>query len=700
MLFLASLYDYFIASLLISYTMSAMNKFIALVIDRLSAAGARHFFTHAFIMFLIVLPMIFVSTANIYMTYQNLSLQVLEKRQDMTYLASVTVKEKLDHLTDIGISFATRVQFRRLVEEGKWSEAQAILKDAPKDFPAIETVSLVDPKGVVKETSSLDKTVIGKDLSFRDWYIGVSREWKPYISNTIKAVIAPYYNSTVVTIPIKSDSGKVIGILTLLVRTDTLLGWVHDIKPGEGGFTYIVDTKGFIVAHPTFSLHSELVDFSEVPAVQKTKNKESGVLIGYNPIEKEDRVAAYASVPGYGWGVVIQEPAKSAFAVRNNELKNLAIFYGFIILFGLVISYLLAKIFETILEYRRKEKIYLESIGDGVIAIDRDWNIIIWNKAAGDISGFSKEEAIGKPFKSVIKFIREHDRTENLDFINETMLSGTVHYMENHTLLVKKSGEEIPVGDSSAPLVDSAGKVVGAIIIFRDVSKEYESAKLHSDFAYASHQLATPVNKAMWSLESALAEKGVVKKVKEKMRIAYGSIESTLKLVGQLRLISEIDQKIIIPQMESVRLADVVAETMKKFEKIAKEKKIKLDIEPISPVLGLKTDAHMLGRILFEIIENALIYGKAGSAVHIATRMQDADAYFEISGEGIGITEEQQPLIFTKFFRGGNFDTTDIVGAGIGLFIAREYVKLLKGKIWFKSESGKGTVFFVSLPVA
>jgi two-component system sensor histidine kinase VicK len=73
---------------------------------------------------------------------------------------------------------------------------------------------------------------------------------------------------------------------------------------------------------------------------------------------------------------------------------------------------------------------------------------------------------------------------------------------------------------------------------------------------------------------------------------------------------------------------------------------------------------------------------------------------FEIQDSGLGITSEQQPLVFTKFFRGSNFNSTDIMGAGLGLYIAKGCVTLLKGKIWFKSEENKGTTFYVQIPMA
>lgn len=85
--------------------------------------------------------------------------------------------------------------------------------------------------------------------------------------------------------------------------------------------------------------------------------------------------------------------------------------------------------------------------------------------------------------------------------------------------------------------------------------------------------------------------------------------------------------------------------------------------------------------------------------VEIKVRRQNDDMLIEVTDDGIGIPEEHRPLLFTKFFRGSNFDTTAIPGAGLGLYIAKSYLTLLGGKIWFESAEGKGTTFFVSLPI-
>ena len=340
----------------------------------------------------------------------------------------------------------------------------------------------------------------------------------------------------------------------------------------------------------------------------------------------------------------------------------------------------------------------LESAGDGILAIDRSWNITLWNKAAGVITGWSEEEALGKPFRDIVKFMRENDKKENIAFIEETMLFGKPHFMEQRTFLARKDGTEIPVSDSAAPVFDEKGQVKGAIIVFRDASKEQDAQRMRSDFAYASHQLRTPVNQALWTLEIAQEAKSS-EEMLDSLKIAYLAMQSVQKLADELILVSELDQITIVPKYGLNKLSVVLEDIVKEISVELKVYNIKLIMESIPQDLSFETDAKLLKRILSEILQNAIHYSSVKGEIRIAANKQKNNVLLiEISDLGMGIPESQQALIFTKFFRGNNA-SPKIPGAGLGLYLAREYAKLLGGKIWFKSEEGKGTTFYISLPL-
>lgn len=339
----------------------------------------------------------------------------------------------------------------------------------------------------------------------------------------------------------------------------------------------------------------------------------------------------------------------------------------------------------------------LKSIGDGLFVIDRGWNITQWNRAASEISGWSEEEVIGKPMRQVLKFVRERDKTENIIFIEEAMLFAKIRQMENNTILIAKDGREIPVTDSAGPLLNQGGQVVGAVIIFRNVTEERETRMLHSDFAYASHQLRTPVTEALYSLEVALSSKDTSIK-RESMEIAYRSAKTLAKLVEELIAVSEIDQGMLVPKWKSVKLSNLLEEIVEVVADKAKEKNIAITVSPVPAALEIITDAVLVKKAVFEILSNALDYSALNSKIKIKGSIENNAVLIEIQDFGIGIPEEQKSFVFTKFFRGSNIPS-EVIGAGLGLYIARGYLKLLNGKIWFKAGKTKGTIFFISVPI-
>lgn len=627
--------------------------------------------------------------------------EIVVSNQDMlAHIATTLVKEKLDHAVDVGVSLAGETLLRQSIKKGQWDDALKSVETVSKKFPYIDAVNLFDSKGILKAMNSRDRNpdLIGKDFSYRDYIQGVSRKWEPYVSEVFKKATEPKLNAVAIAVPIWSDNQKVLGILTVNIKLDIFREWVKGVDVGTSGFIYIVDQKGHIVARHEDVTMGEVIDYSLAPAVQKIFKGERGVEVLSDPMEKEKQLIAYAPVPPYGWGVAVLKPESVAFLHRDTEMIKLAIGFAlgiFIIGFSL---YRILRDRKLMRAQRDRESILLESIGDGVVAIDKNWNITMWNKSASAITGWSKEEALGKPLRTVLKILRERDRAEDVACIEDAMIRGKATSMADSMLIVRKDGSEISVGDSAAPIVGLNGETEGAIVVFRDTSKERESTHLRSDFMYATHQLRTPVTEALWNLETAMDEENPDKK-REGLQIVRQSLLSVKKLSEHLVSVSEIDQGNVAVKMSPVKFIDVLMEVQSKFENVAKLRDITVSVTPVSPILAINTDKKLLSRILSEIIENAVAYSHPGAKVAVTATLQEKNLLIEVMDTGVGITEEEQAIIFTKFFRGSNRGA-ESVGDGLGLYLAKAYVTLLGGKIWFESEEGKGTTFFVSLPIA
>jgi signal transduction histidine kinase len=280
----------------------------------------------------IVAPIILVAAFNVLKSYHDFTAVTLSERRMIASLAATTLHEKFERLTAIGISLATQVQFRRLIQVGQWDEAVDILRSVPEDFPFIERIFLADPHGTLMADTPALPDVRGVNFAYRDWYQGVLRTGIPYVSDAYQRAAAPQYHVIAAALPIKIDEHRIIGILVLQVRLHSLLEWMHTIELGPGGVVYLVDRRGQMAAHPELAPDGELRDVSSVPAVEKALRGEGGADIAFDPVAQDARVVAYAPVPGYGWGVMAEEPTRTAFAARNRELRHLGLAYGLVAL--------------------------------------------------------------------------------------------------------------------------------------------------------------------------------------------------------------------------------------------------------------------------------------------------------------------------------------------------------------------------------
>lgn len=651
------------------------------------------------VLLLAVLPLILVGAYLCIREYKHQTNVALERRGSIADLGAVLIHEKFRGIIDVGTSLASRPLVYRNIEKDDWDEAVKNIDGIPQVFPYIDTIGLFDTEGVLKATIPPMPEAIGKSFAYRDYYQGVSKEWKPYVSEAFKRVVEPKYNVVSIAVPIKSLDQKALGILLLTVKIDAIVDWAKHIDVGSGGSVFIVDKKGQLVAHNNLKQEDDLVDYSSLPSVKRLLQGSHGVEIHKaDAIVDEDHIAAYSFVKEYGFGIEVVQPTRIVFMERDNESIVLCIVWTIIICVIGFFLYRILKDREEIKEQRDRERLLLSGIGDGVVAIDRDWRIVLWNKAASTITGWSEEEVLGKPFRSIIKFIRENDRKEDIAFIEDAIVMEKTSFVEVGTLLIKKDGSEIVVGDSAAPINGQDGKMKGAIIVFHDASKEHETMHMRSEFVYASHQLRTPITEALWNLDIAKKEDDPIKRA-EDLDIVEHSLMSIQKLSEHLVAVSEIDQGSVSVKKSMTTITDVFGEIQNTLEKKAEEGKITLSFGPVSVAAAFNTDPKLFKKILYEVIENAIVYSPAGSEVRVDITVKEKDLIVEVVDTGVSISEEEQPVIFTKFFRASN-RPKNVAGAGLGLYIAREYVKALGGKIWFESVEGKGTTFFISLPIA
>lgn len=362
---------------------------------------------------------------------------------------------------------------------------------------------------------------------------------------------------------------------------------------------------------------------------------------------------------------------------------------------------------------RQKDEAILSSIGDAVFAVDIEERITLFNPAAEQYSGFTSEEAIGKHYKDVLKFILEKDRSLNDKFIKRA-LSGHLATMRNHTKLVRKDGTEIYVADSAAPIRDAKGEIIGAIIVFRDVTQEYALDQAKSEFvSLASHQLRTPLSAINWTSEMLLdgTMGKMTKEQTQQVQEIYNGNQRMIELVNSLLDVSRLDLGKLVNVPIPTDMAETAASLEKELMTSIKSKSITFNKHIQHKLAPVVADPKLLRMILQNLLSNAIKYTPAKGTVTLTMRpatkaeiqaerlkTQEPCLFISVADTGYGIPKEQQHHIFEKMFRADNVRKMDVEGTGLGLYIVREVALKLGGGIRFESKESIGTTFYVILP--
>lgn len=361
----------------------------------------------------------------------------------------------------------------------------------------------------------------------------------------------------------------------------------------------------------------------------------------------------------------------------------------------------LAQANKRISQEKNRIEAILVSIADGVLVIDINRKLILINPSVERIAGFSQNECVGKPYNEVFKFLTEDDKRENIEFIENALISGELSTMRNHTVLVKKDGAEMPVASSAAAIRDEKGKIIGGVAVFRDITKEREMDRIKSEFvSLASHQLRTPVTIIKWGTETLLKglEKKLTKKEMEQLQRIYRGSHRMIELVNDLLNVSRLESKRLVFKTEEVQFEELIDKVIEEYQPYLEKKKAKLSYkrpDTLSPKVDI--DPEKIRQVIIILLDNAIKYSPQGSEIKLKIEQRDHEIVYSTADSGVGIPKKQQEKIFSRFFRAENVSQKP--GTGLGLYLAKGLIEASSGKIWFESEEGKGTTFLFTLPI-
>lgn len=244
--------------------------------------------------------------------------------------------------------------------------------------------------------------------------------------------------------------------------------------------------------------------------------------------------------------------------------------------------------------------------------------------------------------------------------------------------------------------------LVLAGVITRSFDYLAEIARMKSEFInIVSHQLRAPLTNLRWALEFLMAKdwEGGVEKKEEYYSTVKENVNRIGELIDDLLVVGGLEKGVAPFKRKDVSLENMIKELITRFKAFAEASNIEITFQSQGNVPLLFVDPSHMKLVVENLIDNAVRYTRGGGRIDIKIARQDEKVYFEIKDTGVGIPQKDQKYIFQKFFRSENALKEQIKGSGLGLYIVKSIVEEEGGEINFKSEEGKGTTFFFTLPV-
>ena len=341
-----------------------------------------------------------------------------------------------------------------------------------------------------------------------------------------------------------------------------------------------------------------------------------------------------------------------------------------------------------------RNRAILNSIADGVIVFDRNWNATLANPAVRSMLDFPLELIIDKNFSELIDHPKLGPKSRGL-------LSAMMeHDTQPVGFRVEWGGKTLSV---SAAQIYNRTENMGTVTVFRDFTREAEVERLKSTFvAIVSHELRTPLNAVLGYAE--MFKEAVYGPMNDKqVNMAERIMKNTQRLLGLINDLldqAQMEAGKLTIQMAPVKPADLLDSLHGLMDKTASDKGLKLisEIDDSLPEL-LSGDAARLQQILVNLVNNAIKFTDKGS-VHVKLFYPSRHKWgIEIADTGHGIPENEIPYIFETFRQVEGTATRVHGGFGLGLSIVKQLVNLMNGDVKVESKLGEGTAFVITLPL-
>lgn len=360
-----------------------------------------------------------------------------------------------------------------------------------------------------------------------------------------------------------------------------------------------------------------------------------------------------------------------------------------------------ARLYQSVLREKQRLDAMIEQSADGVMIIDARWRITTFNQAMEQLTGWPREEAIGRPCAEVLGLKNAQGANicltdcplQRLPLAPNPMAEGR---------LTSRDGREFFVQSRYAPQRGSQGQFLGAIANVRDITAQKKEEELQNTFiSVVSHELKTPVSIIKGYASTLRREDATFtpETLRGGLEVIEEEADRLARHIQDLLEVSRIAAGGIHLDRSDFPLAALAADVVRGFAAQAEAGHFEFELRFAEEMPPVNADYERVRQVLSNLVANAVKYSPEGGTIRIGGRAEGDRAIAYVADQGIGIAPEEQEQIFQRFYRVDNRLRRETQGSGLGLYLSRAIVEAHGGRIWVESQPGRGARFLFTLPL-
>ncbi len=364
--------------------------------------------------------------------------------------------------------------------------------------------------------------------------------------------------------------------------------------------------------------------------------------------------------------------------------------------------------FGTTQSEQDRTRALVDASNDAILMLDSQGAATMINRRAKYFFGLAERDVIGRgadELRAMFQLIFEDSATFN------AWLTPLLSSSEERSVIELKVLRAEPrlLQCFSAPVVDQQERLLGRMLVFRDITREREVDKMKNEFiSTVSHELRTPLTSIRGSLQLVLGrqtagathESPLPPRTRELLDISLKNSERLIRLINDILDISKIEQGSIQLRHVSLDPADLCWTAGREVETFADGRDIAIDVSVADGLPPISADRDRALQVLANLLSNAIKFSDPGQRVELTASMSGSVVCFAVRDYGRGIAPEDHQRIFEKFHQIDSSLTRNVGGTGLGLAICKALVEEHGGRIWVESAIGKGATFAFTLPLS